>query len=317
MRVEQIAELEDSTALIGDPEALQARWGRDGYLFLRGIIDPVLIAQSRERFREALAAEGLIDPAVEAPVWTGAAPKTRRPCDVIGKTVFDNVIAQPRFRSLLADLLGEAPVWLPIIAHRSALPSGPVSEGQDVVQGRHQDGYFNEGMDIDNCWIPMMDISRANGGLAVAVGQHKRGYIHDSASPPRYPIPADAIPSESWRTTDFREGDVLLFQRATPHTGLPNQTDVVRLSIDFRFAGVSAPKPIIGTVTKLEGPAVRIHSEGKDVDIVVDDETFIRQMDPFPRLRVDQLDQVAYEGAKVIAMVNKDNKVTVLRPNFY
>ncbi|HSV82962.1 MAG TPA: phytanoyl-CoA dioxygenase family protein [Ramlibacter sp.] len=317
MHVGQIPDLIDSTGSIGDPQTLRERWDNNGYLFFRGVIDPHVIASARVHFRRALAAEGLIDPAVDAPIWTGAPAKTRRPCDAIGEGVFREVTAQPRLEKLVADVLGDKPVWLPIIAHRSSLPSGRANATDDIFKGRHQDGYFNEGMDIDICWVPMMDISRANGGLAVAAGQHKRGYLHDGATPPRYPIPTDAIPPGTWRTADFRVGDVLLFHRATPHTGLPNQTDVIRMSMDFRFCSESSPKPIMGTVTKLDGAAVRIHTDGKDVDIVVDDETFIRRMDPFPRLRIDQLKEVAHEGAKVIAMVDKDHKVTVLRPNFY
>jgi len=39
-----VKELTDSTALIGNPEALRQRYDEDGVLFLRGVIDPELMA---------------------------------------------------------------------------------------------------------------------------------------------------------------------------------------------------------------------------------------------------------------------------------
>lgn len=317
MNVREIPELEESNALIGDPVAMRARWDRDGYLFFRDIIDHDLVARGRVEFRKALAAEDLIDPSKDEILWTGNEPKSRRPCDAIGTVVWKDIAAQPRLQSLLRDLMNEQPVWVPIVAHRSSLPNGIASDEQDLFVGRHQDGFSNEGIQFIISWIPMMDISRENGGLAVAQGMHKRGFMHDFGVPPRYPIPADAIPSEKWRTADFRIGDVLVFGYATPHCGLPNQTDLVRISIDVRAIPASAPKPLVGTVKQVEGLVVRISSDEGDVDVTVSDETYIRHMNPHPRVPTDQVGLVAYEGARVIAMLDEGNRASVLRPSAY
>ena len=106
-----VAPLVDSTQSIGDAEALRSRFEEDGVLFVREVIDPELMGWAQEKYRDALAAEGLIDPANPSPVWTGKSTTTWRPCDAIGTTVWHVLDAEP--------------VWIPIAAHRSG---SPVSE---------------------------------------------------------------------------------------------------------------------------------------------------------------------------------------------
>ena len=55
--------LDDNTSLIGNSAALRERWNDDGVLFLRGVMDLELIGWARDKYRAALAGEGLIDPA--------------------------------------------------------------------------------------------------------------------------------------------------------------------------------------------------------------------------------------------------------------
>ena len=117
-----VAPLLDSTSLMGDAEALRTRWERDGVLFLRGVMDPALIGWARDKYRAALVAENLIDPDVEKPVWTGNAPKTRRPCDALGTSVWHEIVKQPELNAIMSDIFQGRPVWIPIAAHRSGLP---------------------------------------------------------------------------------------------------------------------------------------------------------------------------------------------------
>ena len=60
------------------------------------------------------------------------------------------------------------------------------------------------------------------GGLAHAVGQNDRGYIHNVAKPSPYPYPRDAVPVDARDTTDYHPGDVLNVHPYTPHCGMPN-----------------------------------------------------------------------------------------------
>lgn len=312
-----VTPLTDSTSLIGDAAALRQRYEDDGVLYLRGVMDPELIAWAREKYRGALADEGLIDPAVEAPVWTGKVTKTWRPCDALGTTVWHEVVKQPRLNAIMRDIFDAEPVWIPIAAHRSGFPTGPVKEGQDLFSGRHQDGFYNEGMLFTICWMPIRDVDMGNGSFAVAPGTHKRGILHDT-SVEGNAIPPGTIPEDAWRSADFRVGDVLIFNYLTAHTALPNPSDEIRLSLDVRAIPAWAPQPVIGEVDSVDGTDVTIRTEDDElVTVHVGDDTLIRDMNPWPRIPKSELERIAYPGAHVMAMAREDRSVTVLRRNFY
>lgn len=309
--------LTDSTSLIGKPEALRRRYHEDGVLFLRGVIDPELLAWAQQKYRAALADEGLIDLANEAPVWTGKATKTWRPCDALGTTVWHEVVKQPLLNQIMHDVFDDRPVWIPIAAHRSGFPTGPLKEGQDIFAGRHQDGFYNEGMLFTICWMPIRDVRMDRGSFAVAPGTHKRGSLHDTSLQGNA-IPRDAIADDAWRSADFRVGDVLIFNYLTAHTALPNPSDEIRLSLDVRAIPASAPQPVIGSVDRVDGTDVTIRTEDDElVTVHLSEETLIRDMNPWPRIPLAEVEKIAYPGAHVMAMARTDRTVTVLRRNFY
>ncbi|HEX8056697.1 MAG TPA: phytanoyl-CoA dioxygenase family protein [Novosphingobium sp.] len=316
-----VAELTDSTDLIGNPQALRQRYLDDGVVFLRGVIDPELMAWGREKYREALTAEGLINPAIEAPVWTGKKTDTWRPCDAIGTTVWHEVVKQPLLNEIMRDIFADDPVWIPIAAHRSGLPTGPIEEGQDIFAGRHQDGFYNEGMLFTICWMPVRDVAMDRGSFAVAPGTHHRGSLHDTSLPGNA-IPREAIAEDAWRSASFRVGDVLIFNYLTAHTALPNPSDEIRMSLDVRAIPASAPQPVIGSVDKVaksaDGTDVTIRTEEEGlVTVHLSEETLIRDMNPWPRIPLGEVEKIAYPGAHVMAMARTDRSVTVLRRNFY
>lgn len=318
----KIQELTDSTHLIGNAEALRKVYEEDGAVFLRGVIDTELLAWAQEKYREALANEGLIDPANEVPVWTGKTTDTWRPCDAIGTTVWHEVVKLPLLNQIMCDIFNDKAIWIPIAAHRSSLPTGPLKEGQDIFAGRHQDGFTNEGMHFTICWMPVRDAKMDRGGFAVAPGTHKRGLLHDTATGKTSTIPVGAIPDDAWRSVDYRVGDVLIFNYNTAHTGLPNPSNEIRLSLDVRAIPAWAPQPVIGAVenvAKGETSAdVTIRTEDDElVTVHLSPDTLIRDMNPWPRIPLAEVEKIAYPGAHVMAMARTDRSVTVLRRNFY
>jgi hypothetical protein len=313
----RVTPLSDSSSLIGDAPALRRRWDEDGVLFLRGVMDPELIGWAREKYRDALAAEGLIDPAVETPLWTGEPPKTRRPCDALGTSVWHDVVKQPELNAILRDVFDGEPVWIPIAAHRSGMPTGPVREGEDIFSGRHQDGFYNEGMQFAICWMPIRDVDMNSGSFAVAPGTHRRGVLH-SETRDDYAIPPGTIADDAWRSADFRVGDVLIFNYLTAHATLPNPSNEIRMSLDVRAVPSWAPQPVVGTVGAVQNTDVTIRTDsGEDVTVHVTDETFIRDMNPRPRMPTSDLTRIAFPGARVMAMAGPDRRATVMRRNFY
>jgi Phytanoyl-CoA dioxygenase (PhyH) len=312
-----VAQLTDSTDLIGNADALRQRYEDDGVLYLRGVIDTQLMNWAQQQYRGALAAEGLIDLANEAPIWTGKATKLWRPCDVLGTSVWHEVVKQPLLNSIMHNIFAAQPIWIPIAAHRSSLPTGPLQAGQDIFAGRHQDGFYNEGMLFTICWMPVRNVNMDHGSFAVAPGTHKRGSLHDT-SLPRNAIPAASIPEDAWRSTNFRVGDVLIFNYLTAHTGLPNPSNEIRLSLDVRAIPAWAPRPVIGAVEKVDSDHVSIRTDDKQlVTVQITDSTLIRDMNPWPRIPKNEMTKIAYVGAHVMAMTRQDGTVAVLRPNFY
>lgn len=314
----QITELTDSTALIGDGPALRQRMAEDGYVFVRDFIDKDLLAWGEGLYRQALAAEELIDLAEERPVWTGKKSDTWRPCDAIGTQFWHKVVALPQLNAIMRDIYDADPVWIPIAAHRSSFPTGPLEDGQDLFSGRHQDSFYSEGMGYTICWMPVRDVKKSDGAFAVAEGTNRRGILHQPITGKDHSILPGVIPETDWRSTDFRVGDVLIFDYGTAHTGLPNPSNEFRLSLDVRAVPSYAPKPVIGAVESVEGPAVTIRTDaGEAVTVTVDDNTYIRDMNPHPRIPTAEVEKIAYPGAHVMAMVADDGQVTVLRRNRY
>lgn len=312
----KVTELKDSTTLIGNPEALRKVWEEEGVLFLRGVMDPELIGWAREHFREALANEKLIDPEIEEPFWTGSVPLTRRPCDAIGTTVWHEIVKFPLLNSIVRDLFEAEPTWIPIVGHRSSMPTGPIAPAQDIFAGRHQDGYFNEGIQFLICWMPIRDTDLNSGSFAVAPGTHRRGNLHQEAL--QHKLPPEAISDDAWRSAHFRVGDVLIFNYFTAHSTLPNPSNQIRMSLDVRAVPAWAPQPVVGVVDTVDGTDVTILTEeGERVTVAVSDSTYIRDMDPRPRVPTSELQRIAYPGARVMAMASEDRKATVLRRNFY
>lgn len=313
----QISELTDSTPILGDPVAIRKRYAEDGVLLFRNVIDTEVLAWAERRYKEALESEGLIEPSAEKPVWTGAVSSARRPCDTLGTEVWHKIVALPELNDILRDVLDADPVWIPIAAHRSGLPTGPIEPESDIFAGRHQDGFYNEGMLFTICWLPIRDVDRDHGSFAVAPGTHHHGVLHD-ATQAGNPIPRDAIPESAWRSADFKAGDVLIFNYLTAHTALPNPSDEIRLSLDVRAIPAWAPQPIIGTVTRLDGPEVTISTEEGDTrTVLVDESTLVRDMNPLEPMTMADLSRIASLGAHVMAMTRKDGSVSVLRRNYY
>ena len=314
-----IEPLKDSTPLLGDDEALKARWEEDGVLYLKGINDPELMAWAEQHYRKALLDEELIDPDQEAPVWTGKTSDTWRPCDAIGTKVWHEIVKQPKLNGVLRTIFGCDPVWLPIAAHRSAFPSGPMKEGERLFAGEHQDAFYNEGMNSTICWMPVRDVEDMDSGtFAVAPGSHKLGVLHDPKHE-RYSIPEGAVPIDMWRSAAYKVGDVLIFRDDIVHAALPNLSNQFRLSLDIRVNASNAPCPVCGTVEEVDGldVAIREDDSGELVTVHVDDDTFIRDMNPHPRVPTSELERIAYPGARVLAMAGDDRVAKVLRRNRY
>src|SRR3546814_7893696 len=70
----------------------------------------------------------------------------------------------PAVDAFFTKLLGSPPFWLEITEYRITPPGASLPE--DPFFGRHQDAFYNMGMECFTCWIPLMEIDERIGGLA-------------------------------------------------------------------------------------------------------------------------------------------------------
>ena len=127
-------------------------------------------------------------------------------------------------------------------------------KGKNENTEQHSDYYrFN-----DNCfkmltvWMPLMDINIERGPLAVCPKSHLLNYnINDNVNgygmeeeKSDIELPEEFIEFNKtaiWKTTNFKKGDLLIFDIKLVHASLINKTNKFRISIDTRWQ----PKNVI------------------------------------------------------------------------
>jgi hypothetical protein len=244
--------MHSSTNLIGDPAALRARFDELGYVYLAGVLDTGIINSVRADMVSVLVKHGFATVDDDGQVhYTGKEAerfgiRSPRLLEEEYQTLglARRIVEYPAHTRLFEAVVGESMDLLPITEYRSRPP------GKESLNW-HQDGFYNEGLDVYTAWIPLAAMDAEVGGLAVAEGLHKNGYLHAAYPPPRYMVPADAIPADSQRDARFDAGDIVIFDRRLPHAGLPNTAaDRFRFSIDVRFQKSSVrDRVVLGTIS--------------------------------------------------------------------
>jgi hypothetical protein len=233
-------ELADSAALVGDGEALRERIAADGYVFVRGLLDPVQIRDLGRTGLGHLQSAGWTEPDGD--------PVTAPPRWPVRAVAMRNAFADPGYRRLLAEpglnripfdspladlmdhLLGSAGICYPLKLPRVVYPAALVPRHPGNVV--HKD--YRAVQDMFTCWVPLGDVPRRLGGLAVEPGSH-----HSTRA--RY-RPLQRL-EPGWATTDYRAGDVLVFHCLTTHAALPNRSERLRLSVEYRWQLADQPAP--------------------------------------------------------------------------
>lgn len=278
--------LNESNALIGDRAALDAAWERDGYWFFRDVLNgPALQAFQSEHLAQ-LAEYGVVDPGAQEPLFNGGEMKDlpKRLSAEYGQSgtmqgsPWKALVADPQIHAFFTTVLGHEPAWVPIAESRMLPPDRGELLDRNPFVFPHQDGFYNEGYLARTCWIPVFDSPRSVGGLAVAQGCHKSGYLHDLTQAPRYPIRPGAINEDAWRLSDYRVGDLIIFDYLLPHAGVRNRSGThVRVSFDVRCVYAGETPPLIGAVVVAGVGAITVETEGGErVTVPTDADTYWR-----------------------------------------
>jgi Phytanoyl-CoA dioxygenase (PhyH) len=233
-------ELVDSSGLLGDWRALRSRIASDGYVFVRGLLDPAMAQEVGRTGLAHLQAAGWTAPAQDpvdaAPRLPIRAVKMR---DAFADRGYLRILADPGFNhipftqpvvDLMGRLLGPAGFCYPLKLARVVYPSNLVPHQPGNIV--HKD--YGSVQDMLTCWVPLGEVPRTLGGLALKPGSQHTTRV-------RY-RPLDRL-EPGWVTVDYQPGDVLVFHCLTTHAALPNREGRLRFSAEYRWQLADQPAP--------------------------------------------------------------------------
>jgi hypothetical protein len=233
-------EFTDSKSLFGDWQALRALIATDGYVFMRGLLDPDMVRRvgrtGLTHLQQAGWTEPGPDPITAAPRMPVRAIKMR---DAFGDAGYRQIFGDPGFNmipfvspmaGLMAQILGQGGFCYPMKLPRIVYPTSIVPRQPGNVV--HKD--YQSVQDMFTCWVPLGDVPRTLGGLAVQPGSQ-----HTSRVQYR---PLNKL-EPGWLTTDYQAGDVLCFHCLTTHAALPNREARMRFSAEYRWQLSDQPAP--------------------------------------------------------------------------
>lgn len=297
-----------ANAFLGNPSQLEALWERDGYLYFQQVIDPELVDTIRREYASALYERGLVDDPAAEPVWNGTdrkrLPNSKLP-EIANTDCWRSFINSPSVNAVLRDVLQDEPFWLPMTEYRAVLRT----DEEMHFLGLHQDALQNSGMSFRGVWVPLNDIDETMGGLALAEGWHRRGFVHDDHSGRLPLISSRVVTPADWRRAHYRPGDLVVFDDMIPHGGVSNHSDRIRLSMDLRVMGASAPRPVIGQIVAVKPGEVLVETrEGAIETLSVHSESRLRLAHGIPVAVEDLVDKFPI-GMPVVASHEKGRTI--------
>ncbi|MBG6120016.1 MULTISPECIES: phytanoyl-CoA dioxygenase family protein [unclassified Sphingobium] len=302
--VNPAGELQACNHLLDDHAALEKFYKANGYILLRGVLDPASVAEARDAMLSAAATLGLVEAGDITGKWTGKPSQGGLEESPLYEGIARRLLEHSANQALLEKVLGEPACAVPLVQYRTYPPGG-------AVGAVHQDGFYSPGIqDYKPVWVALTPCAREMGGLAVAVGQNHRGYFHNLGKPAPYPFPRDAVPDDSWATTDYMPGDVLIVHPHTPHCGLANRSDRLRVTFDSRVQSARNPSAIAATVKAVTPASVTVDVEGQgERTFSVDADTFIRVLHPGRREPFDSFADYTKAGMRLVVVRDGDRAV--------
>jgi hypothetical protein len=252
-----VGELEVANDLLNDLEQLNARFHEEGYLFFREALNSRAVLKVKQDFIRVLQQQGVVKVGASEPLWTGALLDSIDDGPLYALSSYQELLDSESTSQLIAKIFGE-----PVFAYRNTDIRFALPNDNRHLTPPHQDHFFIRQTDLfRTVWIPLMDIERKVGGLALAVRSHRHGLLQHVEHETAYSyifrgrkqrgVPLERV-SEGWLTADYRPGDLLVFHSLMIHRALPNTSDRIRLSLDTRYQPVSAKRTWQSEKTILE-----------------------------------------------------------------
>ena len=304
LEVQPQLELESCNHLLDDHDALERFYQDNGYILLRDVLNRQSVEEARDAMLKVAADLGLTEEGDPTGKWTGKPFAGGMEESPVYTGIATKLIEHPDNLKVMEKILGEPACQVPNVQYRTYPPNGPITRV-------HQDGFYSPGIhDYKPVWVTLTPCTKEMGGLALAVKQNKRGYLHNVAKGSPFPIPSDAIPPESWATTDYMPGDVLIVNPYTPHASLPNNSDRLRISFDSRVQSAARPSAFAATVKSVTPHSVTVDTgNGQEATYTVNEDTFIRVLNPGIREKFEDFADYTEPGMRIIVVKDGDTAV--------
>jgi phytanoyl-CoA dioxygenase PhyH len=299
--------------LLGKPVAIRAELDANGYVLFRDVIDTGLIDHARQSVMAWFSSQDFIKDEHDLPVWTGRDLTSlgSHPKGLSDTHVWEWLALHPKVRQVLEQVLGDPGYVLPMGEYQFSWPNRP-----DCWSRIHQDGAFNPGLNFLTFWIPLVDVTAPLGGLAIYPGRHNGASLHPSLEELGgldY-IPQELLPTDGWHRADYHPGDMVVFDPWTPHCGLPNESNQLRLSVDIRVQSAAATRPVIGVVVDTDADSLTIASDDQGVIRVYVDESTLLRKRTYSGDRVVSLGD--YRGDRIMVGTSDGNRAQLVRYPF-
>lgn len=245
-------------------EAWRADYDRDGFVIAGGVVpraDLEPIKADLERLTHAVALKRGLQAPPSAPMGFADAVARYEDSDTgFAAALHEEMELTPAVAQLwghqrLLRAVAALTGWEAIAAHPifNIRPKAP--SGKELNYGMHQDpAFWNEralGVGVVACWLPLVDVGRANGTLQLIRGSHQRRRLfpHRLAPDGSYApfIPRGQLPQGECVLAEISPGDAVFFQEYTVHGGCgPNKTRGVRWAVDLRWQSHHDPNFLTG-----------------------------------------------------------------------
>ncbi len=241
-----------------EAETWNAHFETEGYVILRGIIEPEKVQASRDalmtlvdRHAERLLAEGTIEHLYSGEPFESrlyrlyehnldrAPLNFRRELHLAGLfDIFFNSELLDRVETILGPNIRLYPNY-------TARPKLPNWKGTEVLW--HQDGGYTgagaEELRMVNAWTPLVPTTVENGCMAFIPRTHHLGIVPHEQKAYYLEILGEYLaPHVNGAVAiEAEPGDVVLFHNLLFHCGLRNQADTIRWSLDWRYQDAAQP----------------------------------------------------------------------------
>ncbi|MDR3710536.1 MAG: phytanoyl-CoA dioxygenase family protein [Capsulimonadaceae bacterium] len=246
--------LRDSNDLLGDFDALRARYAEDGYVLVRGLHKPAKVRAARKALIESLDAAGQLDrnfPLDDAMIAEGARGAFQGGARAASRLPeYLAVVEADELLAFFAGFLQGPSITFDFKWLRAVPTGGFTGSHYDVV-------YMGRGtLNLFTLWTPLGRVTYDMGTLAILQGSHKADeFARLRETYGKMDVDRDNVegwfssdPIEivdkfggRWLTTEFEPGDAIFFGMYTMHGSLNNITNRFRLSCDTRYQRADEP----------------------------------------------------------------------------